>query len=84
MPVANVVGAALATWFHMAKTPMYRDEKLPVTAEVGSEGGSYADPTFQEATDHGDIDSALQTVPPDHLIPPGSEPAEGMKKPPTE
>ena len=26
------------------------DERLPVTAEVGGEGGSYADPTYQEAT----------------------------------
>lgn len=26
------------------------DSKLPVTAEVGSEGGSYADPTHQAAT----------------------------------
>ncbi len=26
------------------------DKRLPVTAEVGSEGGSYADPTMQVAT----------------------------------
>jgi hypothetical protein len=26
------------------------DESMPVTAEVGGEGGSYADPTYQEAT----------------------------------
>ena len=68
----------------MSDTPKYRDEKLPVTGEVGSEGGSYADPTYQEATEHGDIDSASRPVPPDHIIPPGPEPAEGMKKPPSE
>ena len=27
----------------------YRDEHLPVTAEVGGEGGSFADPTYQES-----------------------------------
>jgi hypothetical protein len=28
---------------------------MPETAEVGSEGGSYADATVQEATDTGDL-----------------------------
>jgi hypothetical protein len=68
----------------MTDTPKYRDEKLPVTAEVGSEGGSYADPTFQEATERGDIDSASQPVAPDHIVPPGPDPDKGMKKPVTE
>jgi hypothetical protein len=30
--------------------------RLPVTAEVGSEGGSYADPTVQVATFDGDVE----------------------------
>ena len=30
-------------------------DRLPVTAEVGSEGGSYADPTTQVATERGDL-----------------------------
>jgi hypothetical protein len=34
----------------MADAPKYRDEPLPVTAEVGGEGGSFADPTYQEST----------------------------------
>lgn len=29
--------------------------RLPVTSEVGSEGGSYADPTVQVATFRGDV-----------------------------
>lgn len=29
----------------------FRDEKLPVTAEVGGEGGSFADPTYQESAE---------------------------------
>jgi hypothetical protein len=34
------------------------EEKLPVTAEVGGEGGSYADPTTQVATFEGDVPNA--------------------------
>jgi hypothetical protein len=37
------------------------DKRLPVTAEVGSEGGSYADPTTQVAT-FGNEGSGLGTV----------------------
>ncbi len=68
----------------MADAPKYRDERLPVTAEVGGEGGSHADPTFQKATEEGDIDIADEHVAPDHIIPPGPDPAEGMKKQSTE
>jgi hypothetical protein len=32
-----------------------RNDALPVTSEVGSEGGSFADPTAQVATSEGDI-----------------------------
>lgn len=34
----------------MNQTNDRHDKTLPVTAEVGSEGGSYADPTYQTAT----------------------------------
>lgn len=34
----------------MNQTDDRRDNPLPVTAEIGSEGGSYADPTSQAAT----------------------------------
>jgi hypothetical protein len=42
------------------KPDLDKDErgKLPVTAEVGSEGGSYADPTVQEATRKGNLPEA--------------------------
>jgi hypothetical protein len=36
-------------------TPGHKHEKLPITAEVGGEGGSYADPTNQVATFEGDV-----------------------------
>jgi hypothetical protein len=65
-------------------TPKYRDEKLPVTGEVGSEGGSFADPTYQEATNTGDINTDAPPVAPDHLISAGPDPDQGMKKPTTE
>jgi hypothetical protein len=68
----------------MSDTPKYRDEKLPVTGEVGGEGGSYADPTFQRATEEGDIDIASTPGAPDHIVPPGPDPDQGMKKPVTE
>ncbi len=32
----------------------YRDERLPVTAEVGGEGGSFADPTYQQSAEEPD------------------------------
>jgi hypothetical protein len=68
----------------MADTPKYRDERLPVTAEVGGEGGSYADPTYQIATNRGDVPTTEEQAAPDHLVPPGPDPDEGMKKPVTE
>jgi hypothetical protein len=68
----------------MTETPKYRDDKLPVTGEVGSEGGSYAEPTFQEAAEHGDIATESQPVAPDPIVPPGPDPDRGMKKPPAE
>lgn len=38
----------------MADAPKYRDEKPPITAEVGGEGGSFADPTYSESTERTD------------------------------
>jgi hypothetical protein len=37
----------------MGDTKKFRDEKLPVTAEVGGEGGSFADPTYQQSATEG-------------------------------
>jgi hypothetical protein len=39
----------------MSQTDDRRDKKLPITAEVGSEGGSFADATTQVPTFSGDI-----------------------------
>lgn len=39
----------------MSRTDDRADKTLPVTSEVGSEGGSFADPTHQVATFTGDI-----------------------------
>jgi hypothetical protein len=39
-------------------------ESLPVTNEVGSEGGSYADPTVQVATEKGHLPVAKPPQPP--------------------
>ena len=41
------------------------DTKLPVTGEVGSEGGSYADATLQVATFDEEIGTHAQAVEPD-------------------
>ena len=40
------------------------DRKLPVTGEVGSEGGSYADATYQVAERDGDVGKTAQAVEP--------------------
>lgn len=39
-----------------------RENKLPVTSEVGAEGGSYADPTIQVPTFHDDLPRTDETV----------------------
>jgi hypothetical protein len=43
--------------------PAFR--KLPVTGEVGSEGGSYADATTQVAPFEGDLGRTAQNAEPD-------------------
>jgi hypothetical protein len=48
--------------------PKDRGESLPVTAEVGDEGGSYADPTNQVATFNNDADRER-----DEALPPAPE-----------
>jgi hypothetical protein len=39
--------------------------KLPVTGEVGSEGGSFADPTYQVTEFEGDLGRTAGAVEPD-------------------
>jgi hypothetical protein len=39
----------------MSRTDDRRERTLPVTGEVGSEGGSYADATMQISTFEGDL-----------------------------
>ena len=44
----------------------YRDEDLPVTAEVGGEGGSFAEPTYQKSDERPDgLERASDTRQPD-------------------
>jgi hypothetical protein len=40
----------------MAKDEKAARRRLPVTQEIGDEGGSYADATSEVATDRGDIE----------------------------
>jgi hypothetical protein len=54
-----------------------KGETLPVTAEVGSEGGSYADPVAQKATlgkDQGVIDPRNTTPPSSGEVAEGASP----------
>lgn len=80
----------------------HEDESLPVTAEVGGEGGSYADPTYQKATlDPDGLRRVSDTSQPNAAaemahnaerrgeiaeggVGTDPDPAEGMKKYPTE
>lgn len=48
----------------MKRTDDRADKKLPVTGEVGSEGGSYADPTYQVAELEGELGETAQAVEP--------------------
>ena len=49
----------------MGRTDDRADKKLPVTGEVGSEGGSYADATMQISTFEGDIGRIAEASEPD-------------------
>ena len=49
----------------MSRTDDRADKKLPVTGEVGSEGGSYADPTYQVSEFDGDVGETAQAVEPE-------------------
>ena len=49
----------------MSRTDDRADKKLPVTGEVGSEGGSYADPTYQVAEFDGDLRETAEAVEPE-------------------
>jgi hypothetical protein len=47
----------------MSGTDDRADKKLPLTGEVGSEGGSYADPTYQVPTFDEDLEDVGQHAP---------------------
>jgi hypothetical protein len=49
----------------MSKTDDRADKTLPVTGEVGSEGGSYADPTIQVPTFKEDLGRIAENAEPD-------------------
>ena len=53
----------------MSKSDDRADEKLPVTGEVGSEGGSFADPTLQVAQFEGDLGRNAQAAEPEQTGP---------------
>lgn len=56
----------------MSGTDDRADKKLPVTAEVGSEGGSFADPTYQVSTFEEELEDVGQHAP-------AVEPAQGVQ-----
>lgn len=64
----------------MSKTNDRADRKLPVTGEVGSEGGSYADATLQVSTFDQDLGKEAQAVEPEAVESDASE----VKKYPSE
>jgi hypothetical protein len=76
----------------MNRTDDRADKSLPVTGEVGGEGGSFADPTHQVSTFRGDIErtggaggsasAATQASHRDQMS--GSDPDRGMIRYPTE
>ncbi len=49
----------------MSTTDDRADKKLPVTGEVGSEGGSYADSTYQISHFEGDLGRVAEAAEPD-------------------
>lgn len=66
----------------MSRTDDRADRKLPVTGEVGSEGGSFADPTLQVSTFEQDLErlgTDAQAVEPEAV-----EPDKAVTKDPSE
>jgi hypothetical protein len=63
----------------MSRKDDRRDNKLPVTAEVGGEGGSCADPTIQVPTFHEDLPSTDEPVN-DTTVPADAEPAPRVRR----
>ncbi len=49
----------------MSRTDDRADKKLPITGEVGSEGGSFADPTYQVSEFEGDVGKTAEAVEPE-------------------
>ena len=47
----------------MSGTDDRADKKLPVTGELGSEGGSYGDPTYQVPTFEEDLEDVGRHAP---------------------
>jgi hypothetical protein len=63
----------------MTRSDDRRENKLPVTGEVGGEGGSFADPTIQVPTFNGDLPRADETVP-ETTLTPDAEPTPRMRR----
>jgi hypothetical protein len=68
----------------MSRTGDRADTSLPVTAEVGSEGGSFADPTMQVATFREHEPRHDRPMPEDRQPPGRDETTGGMQRYPTE
>ena len=67
----------------MRRSDDRREHELPVTGEVGAEGGSFADPTIQVPTFHDDLPRTEETTA-DAPVPPEPEPAPRMRRDVTE
>ena len=64
----------------MSRSDDRREHTLPVTAEVGDEGGSYADPTIQVPTFHEDLGRTDETVSDAPMVPADPEPTPRMRR----
>lgn len=57
----------------MSQTDDRADKSLPVTGEVGSEGGSYADPTIQVPTFEEELGRVAENAEPEKVHSDGSD-----------
>ena len=64
----------------MSRSEDRRENTLPVTAEIGAEGGSYADPTIQVPTFHEDVPRTDETLSDAPLIPADPEPTPRLRR----
>ena len=83
-PAVTILAFPLLRMTGMSPTDDRADKKLPVTGEIGSEGGSYADATLQISHFKGDLGREAQAVEPEKVESDASDVTKYPSEPPSQ